>query len=312
MAGRRVIVPDVIKTAYAPSPYGFAMLYSVAPEMLAGLMSPLKDEYKRYLHPSVHNLPVIGRLANAEALVKANPDVVIVWAEKKTPYHKKAEDVLNKLNIPFVYVTVGDLADLPDYPDAYAFLGRLLAKEDHTAKESAYCQKALNEVAETIPKIPHNLRPGVYYAEGEDGLCTECDDSLHVHLMRLAGDVNIHRGHTSCHMGMERVSIEQIAAYNPDVIIAQSKTFFENVFKAPAWSGIKAVRDRRVHLIPHAPFNWFDRPPSFMRILGLKWLMSCLYPQEYKVDLIQETRDFYGLFLGVILSAEDARCIING
>jgi hypothetical protein len=25
-----------------------------------------------------------------------------------------------KLNIPYVYVAVGDLADLPDYPDAYA------------------------------------------------------------------------------------------------------------------------------------------------------------------------------------------------
>lgn len=36
MAGRKVILPDVIKTAYAPSPYGFAILYSVAPETLPG------------------------------------------------------------------------------------------------------------------------------------------------------------------------------------------------------------------------------------------------------------------------------------
>jgi iron complex transport system substrate-binding protein len=80
--------------------------------------------------------------------------------------------------------------------------------------------------------------------------------------------------------------------------------------KDPAWSGIRAVRDGRVHLIPRTPFNWFDRPPSFMRILGLKWLMSILYPREYTVDLIQETREFYSLFLSVPLSAEDAKRII--
>ena len=57
MAGRKVAVPDVIKTAYAPSPYGFTMLYSVAPEKLAGLMSPLQEGDKKYLHPVVHGLP---------------------------------------------------------------------------------------------------------------------------------------------------------------------------------------------------------------------------------------------------------------
>lgn len=312
MAGRKVIVPDVIKTAYAPSPYGFTMLYSVAPEKLSGLMFPLKDEDKKYLLPCIHHLPVIGRLGNTEALVKTNPDVIIVWAEKKTPVHRPSEEVLSRLNIPYVYVTVGDLADLADYPDAYDFLGKLLGKEEKTAKQSAYCQKTLDEVAATIQKIPPELRPGVYYAEGEDGLCTEYDDSLHVHLLRLAGDVNVHRGRTSCHMGFEKVSLEKIAAYNPDVMIAQDKRFLDTVLKNPAWSGIKAVRARRVHLIPRAPFNWFDRPPSFMRILGLKWLMRCLYPEAYRVDLIQETREFYSLFLGVTLSADDATRIITG
>ena len=60
------------------------------------------------------------------------------------------------------------------------------------------------------------------------------EDSLHVHLLRLAGDVNVHRGHTSSHMGLERVSIEQVEAYDPDVIIAQDKGFVEGVGHDPA------------------------------------------------------------------------------
>ncbi|MFA7060886.1 MAG: ABC transporter substrate-binding protein [Pedobacter sp.] len=314
MAGRKVTVPDVIKKAYAPSPYGAYMMYSVAPEKLAGLMFPLKDEYKKYLHPSVHNLPVIGGLSgesmnsNIEVLIKMKPDVIVVWAGKKSPFSAKSEEILKKLNIPYVYATV---ETLDDYPAAYAFFGKLLGKEEQTAKQGAYCRKTLNEVAATVQKIPGNHRPKVYYAEGVDGLCTECDDSIHVQLMKLAGDVNIHRCHTSNHKGFEKISLEQVLMYDPDVIIAQEKVFYDKVLKDPAWGQIKAVKKGRVYLIPNSPFNWFDRPPSFMRILGLKWLMHSLYPKEYPLDMIKETRDFYSLFLGVTLSPEDAKKVIN-
>ena len=311
MAGRKVIVPDIIKKAYAPSPYGFAILYSVAPETLAGVMFPIRDADKPYLLPHVHDLPVIGKLSNTDALVETNPDVLIIWGDKHAPIHKRSEERLSKLNIPYVYVTVGDLADLADYPEAYAFLGRLFGKEEKTAKLAAWCRQALDETAATVNVIPQVQRPKVYYAEGKDGLSTECDDSLHVHLLRLAGDVNVHRGHTSCHMGLEPVTIDQVNAYDPDVIIAQDKDFVTAVQNDPKWKNIKAVRDKRVHLIPRVPFNWFDRPPSFMRILGLKWLMHRLYPKTYKVDLVKEAQDFYGLFLGVSLSVEEARQIIG-
>jgi iron complex transport system substrate-binding protein len=310
MAGRKVIVPDVITKAYAPSPYGSTILYSVAPDKLAGLMSPLKDETKKFLNPIIYDLPVIGGLSKTDELVKAKPDVIIIWGDKNNPIHQKSEEAMSKLNIPYVYVTVGDLADLPDYPAAYEFLGKLLGKEKHAAEEAVYTRKTLNEVEKTIKKIPKDQRPKVYLAEGPEGLATECDDSLHVHLLRLAGDVNVHRCHTSSHVGMEKVSIEQVTTYNPDVIIAQDKGFADKVYSDPAWQDVKAVKEKRVYLIPKVPFNWFDRPPSFMRILGLKWVMSCLYPKQYKVDLIKEAQKFYSLFLGVNLSADDAKSIM--
>ena len=314
MAGRTVTVPDVIKKAYAPSPYGSYMMYSVAPEKLAGLMFPLKDEDKKYLHPSIHNLPLIGGLSgeamktNIEVLMKAKPDVIVIWAGKSDPFNRKSEEILNKLNIPFVYATVDTL---DDYPAAYTFFGKLLGKEEQTAKEAAYTRKTLHDVEAAVRKIPANRRPKVYYAEGVDGLSTECNDSIHVQLMKLAGDVDVHRCHTSNHKGFEKISLEQIIMYNPDVIVAQEKVFFDKVRNDPAWRNVKAVCDGRVYLVPHEPFNWFDRPPSFMRILGLKWLMNSLYPREYPLDMVKETREFYKLFLGVSLSADDAKRVLG-
>jgi hypothetical protein len=41
------------------------------------------------------------------------------------------------------------------------------------------------------------------------------------------------------------------------------------------------------------------RPPSFMRIMGARWLASKLHPARYSSDLRGETRRFYALFFGV-------------
>jgi len=95
------------------------------------------------------------------------------------------------------------------------------------------------------------------------------------------------------------------------VILVQERLFFDKVFKDPAWKRIRAVRQGRVYLIPRTPFNWFDRPPSFMRILGLQWLMSRLYPKEYPVDMVKEARNFYRLFLGVEVSDREIRRIVG-
>jgi iron complex transport system substrate-binding protein len=147
----------------------------------------------------------------------------------------------------------------------------------------------------------------VYYAEGVDGLSTECNDSIHTELLKLAGDVDIHRCHTASHVGMEKISLEQVIIYNPDVIVAQERFFYDKVFQDPAWQQVKAVKEHRVFLIPRTPLNWFDRPPSFMRFLGLHWLTNLLYPKTCPIDIVKETKSFYQTFLGVRLTDQDVR-----
>jgi iron complex transport system substrate-binding protein len=161
-----------------------------------------------------------------------------------------------------------------------------------------------------MSKIPAERRLKTYYAEEANGLSTECDDSIHAELLKLAGDGNAHRCHTTSHIGMEKISLEQVKLYNPDVIVAQEKVFFDRVLKDPAWHTVKAVREGRVYLAPRVPFNWFDRPPSFMRILGLRWLMNSLYPDEYQIDIVKEARDFYKLFLDVDVRDDEMRNVI--
>jgi len=310
MAGRRVMLPETINSVFAGSLYGYTMLASLAPEKIVATPMAPRESDKKYLHPHLHNLQVIEKITEVDALAKAKPEIVVVWADKEQPFHKKSEAVCDSLGIPFVYAIVGNLGDVEDFPAAYEFLGKLLGCEARAARLAEYCRKTLAEVTAVVNRIPGRLRPGVYYAECEDGLATEFDDSLHAHLLKLMGDVNVHRGRMTEHKGLEPVTFEQLKTYNPDLIIAWSRTFVKNLMIDPAWAEIRAVRDRRVYVIPNAPFNWFDRPPCFMRIIGLKWLANLLYPNDYAIDLVKETQQFYSLFLDKEISPEEASRII--
>jgi iron complex transport system substrate-binding protein len=54
-----------------------------------------------------------------------------------------------------------------------------------------------------------------------------------------------------------------------------------------------------------------DRPPSFLRLMGAKWLASVLYPQSAKFNLAADTRSFFQLFFGKSPSDRDIRALLN-
>ncbi|MDD2830243.1 MAG: ABC transporter substrate-binding protein [Sulfuricurvum sp.] len=313
MLGRKVDVPENPKKVYAPSPYGSYALYAMDPTLLAGWIFEIDNENLPYLHPTMKTLPTIGRVfgagesANLEILLAAKPDLILMW-QHTNEFNVKEAEKLKILNAPFVYAVD---ESIEDYTNIFKFLGKALNREERGNKLAAYSEKTFTDVRNTVAKVPANKRPKVYYAEGLDGLSTECDDSIHVQLLKLAGDVDVHRCHTSNHKGFEKMSMETILAYNPDVMIVQEKMFYDKINTLPIWKNINAVKNNRVYLIPKAPFNWFDRPPSFMRIMGLKWLMSALYPKETKIDIKKETKEFYKLFMNVNLTDKQLQEVLH-
>ncbi len=313
MFNRKVEIPTSIKKVYAPSPYGSYALYSIDPSLLVGWIFSIKEENYPYLDKRMESLPTIGRVfgtgksANLEVLLSHHPELIIMWSHKNE-ITKKEEERLKVLNTPIVYVKEESMFD---YPKIFNFLGELLDKKEHGQELSSYIQKVLDKVEKTVETIPSKKRPKVYYAEGVDGLATECDDSIHVELLKIAGDVNMHRCQTSRHKGLEKISMEKVMQYNPDIIFIQEKIFYEKIKDLPTWKNINAVKNNKVYLIPKKPFNWFDRPPSFMRVLGLQWLMTKLYPEHYSLDIKEEMKRFYKLFLNVSLSPKQINDILE-
>ncbi len=316
MAGRKVTIPDSIKKVYVPSAYGSYLVYTIDPSMLVSFKGFNGDD-KRYMSKALDVIPETDdksgkdKQSNLKSIIAAKPDLVVMWSTKKSAATKpgRMAETLDQLNLPVVYAVA---ETFNDYPDIYLFLGNVLGREERAKKLSDYFRKTLTDIRNVVEKTSQKKRPTVYYAEKDDGLSTECDDSIHVEMLKYTGDTNIHRCHTSGHMGFEKMTMEDIYRYNPDFIIAQSREFYNSVVKGkdPAWQQVKAVKEGKAYLIPRTPFNWFDRPPSFMRLMGLKWLTNMLYPDEYKIDIIKDSREFYSLFLGVDVSDEEMKGII--
>jgi len=314
MAGRRVTVPDTIRRVFSESPPATYLLYALDPSLLTGINFNVKPEERRFLRPEFSRLPVAGagigqgRNINLEALLALKPDVVLMWAWKDGGAGSQLAERLQKSGIPTVFL---DLDRLESYPAIFTFLGDLVGRRERARRLANYARDTLRSVAAATAGIPERERVAVYYAEGSDGLATERESSVHAEVILLAGGRNVHRGAALNHAGMEKVSLEQVLLYNPQVIVAQERIFRDSVARDRRWQGIRAVRDGKVWLIPRGPFNWFDRPPSFMRLLGLKWFTNRLYPERYPIDIAKETRAFYRLFLGVDLRDRDLREILE-
>lgn len=310
--GRRLSLPDRPRKVFSTSPTVTYLLYAIDPGMLAGLNFPVRGKQRKYLSKGAARLPVIGwfgqgQSLNREVLLAANPDIIFTSTLDQA-FNNKAMETLKGMRTPVFDMTLDRLSD---YPDALLRAGRILRREKRARKLSDYCSRTLTEAAAFVARLPTEKRVSVYYAEGTDGLSTECDTSRHAELIRLAGGVNVHKCLARNPYGLEKISLEQVLVYNPDVILAFDRGFYQKVSRDPIWRTIKAVKTGRVYLIPDEPINWFDRPPSFMRFLGLKWVLNRLYPHEYRIDMIREAREFYSLFLKVEVSEKDMKGIIG-
>jgi len=306
-AGRSVNIPDRIQRVYVAAPPLMVLAHAISPNKLIGLSFAFEEEGKRFISPQIAALPVLGvtigsgPTMNPETVMRYKPDLALAWASPFSD-QKKLEDTFKRMGLPVVFVR---LNTYNDWPAALEFTGAILGSPKRGKMLAAYMRTSLKKVTQAVSTIPENEKVRVYYAEGVNGLMTDCHSSFHTEVIKLAGGHNVYRCKPKGHYGMEPISLEQVLAYDPQVIIAQDRHFVAKVKTDPRWRRIRAVREGRIYSIPHWPFNWFDRPPSTMRALGIQWLAQILYPERFKVDMRRESKFFYKLFLGVPLSNTD-------
>ncbi len=178
---------------------------------------------------------------------------------------------------------------------SYEKLGQLVGRVAAGLDFGDYCNMTLGAITNRLAFVPPEKRPRIYYARGPRGLTTGLGGAIEAEAIELlarnvAGDKQ---------GGSADVSIEQIVQWAPDAIVATDRDFAASVRDDPAWASLAAVRAGRVYLAPSVPFGWMGSQASGNRLIGLWWLAKALYPDLFKDDLRELTRDFYTKFYHV-------------
>ncbi len=305
MANREVSIPNQINSVFSTNPIGTIFLYTLAPEKLvAWNFTPNEDELK-YIAPEYHNLPAFGQDArvNYEAVLTANPDVVLVYFQNVNDKLFSDIEALEKALSKPVIAIKGQLVDADE---TYEFLGDLLGVEKEAHKRAEYVRSIFLNTSKTESDTVR-----IYFGDGIASLDTIPKGSPSSQELDLAGVENV----SEVSFGSEsRVSVspEQIITWNPDIIllngepkegISQYKAV-EDFLSNPVYKDIKAVQEHRVYGVPKTPFSWVGRPIGVNRLIGVQWISHLAYGVS-DLDFENTVKEFYELFYHVTLTDED-------
>ncbi|WP_428737985.1 ABC transporter substrate-binding protein [Sulfurimonas sp.] len=292
--GRSVTIPDKITKIYAASPPLTMSVLAFDPSLIAALNMPFNDKQKAYVgkaftKPIAGGFFGQGQTPNFEVLAASKPDVILVWGGMTG-----VEKIVRKfsvLHIPVVLVKNSSIADLVSQFELYA---KLTGNYKRANELIAYTKQTLSLIDSLQAELKKHPPVRYYFAEGIDGLKSECDDSFHLEPFLYSGAKNALDCKMSSNYGMEQISLETILLANPDVFIVMEKEFYKNI--DARFSSLDAIKNRRVYLVPSHPFNYITRPPSFMRLMGIRWLIHTFYPHLLNDSLLQEQKRFEELF----------------
>lgn len=297
-AGRRIVVPRRVERVFPAGPPAAILLYTLAPELLLGWPRANRAEELPFLLPGIGNRPEVGRLtgrgggANLEAVLALRPDLIVDSGSTRATFVELAERVQAQTGVPYALLE----GRFPAIAQSYAVLGALVGREARARELAQAAEDIVRTVLGRVQKVPEAQRPRVYYARGPAGLETGLGGSINVEILEFMGLKLVSAGTPG---GLANVGLEQVLAWDPEVIVTIDQVFAATVRDNPLWKGVRAVRDGRVHLSPKLPFGWVDFPPGVNRLPGLWWLGQAVYPALFPEDLRAVTRRFYAGFYGV-------------
>ncbi len=318
MGGREVYIPTKLERVFCTNPIGTADLYCLNPDLLVGWNFKPSGMSQYYIKSQYLELPSLGvwmgagNTPNPEEIAQQDPDVLLCFWTADDTGADMAEEIKSETSMPVLLIDY----DLRKSPETFRYLGNLFGCSDRAEKLAIYCEEKISWIKKIVAKIPESQRKSIYLAQSSGGLSTDPVGSMHVDdALNLIGVGNVANlpGTVGAGMGMPTVSVEQIIEWNPDAIFVSEYTMtdyklsdiYGEIKSDKRWQQVQCVKNGEIYSIPQAPFSWFGRPPSVVRLLGCMMLMKILYPSYVKnLDIRKEAREFYSLFLNYDISDE--------
>ncbi len=254
----------------------------------------------------LHNLAITGSggpqfIPNYEQMVSLRPDLLFL----PTFEEEKADDMQERVGVP-VFVGGPDM----DYKTVIGHIrdvGTLLSREREAEELIAFMDRKVRTVTEITDTIPESEKPRVYFsprgaskgfydpAMGRD--VTRTTNTYYP--LTMAGGINVAK---DCADGNVNVALEQLIAWNPDVILLACSTPDDAggvnfILDAPELQSIKAIQDGRVYNVIYPSCCG---SPHDKNLLNVFYMAKILHPDRFAdIDMDKEGNEIMATFLGV-------------
>jgi iron complex transport system substrate-binding protein len=309
-AGRHVSIPATVTRVADPWHANNAMVLMLggADKLVATTVQAKNQPWLRRLYPRIDLVPAPFDAAgdvNMEGLIGARPDVILMaydgsqpkWLGAAEAYHMPVVLMPNTSleGLKSMVLLTGEVLGPAELKAAHEFVRYF----DGNIQRVLAITRALTAAAR--PKVLHTASAGVLNIDGRQ---TVIDDWI-----TIAGGVN-----AATVIGNGRpVTMEQVAAWNPDVIIVGSAPNAQNrqaILEDPRWREISAVKAGKVFVNPSGAYLW-DRH-SAEAALQVLWAAKLLHPAEFSsIDISKETKLFYARFFHHELTDAEVASILT-
>ena len=305
-AGRRVLLPEPIERVMPANPTAEVLVYVLAPGRLVGASRAARRGAAASRHvPVLGWRPGMGPASMAGTATRLRAQVIID-AGPVTPERAAFADQVQQLaGIP--YILVDD--SFVRMPSMLRGIGALLGVTEHARHLGRYAEDSINTMRGRLLIQAPETRPHVYYGRRADGLETPLPGAPEADSIEQAGAINVAR--VLGRDGLAVISPGQLYEWNPEIIIAEQRSFYNALRRDRAWRGLAAVAHKRVYLAPAYPFGWIDDPPGVNRLIGLHWLSGLFYPDANQEDLRVAVCEFYDQFYRIKLTNAQVEAMVR-
>ena len=315
MKGRQIQVKQPLeRVALLGGPTGQVAFILGVQDKLCAVTNTLKmSQLVREIYPRIKDLPgprtTCGNI-QIETLITSAPDLVIAG-------DIDGQIVMDKTRIPVAVLDDSMGEGIADIKREIEFYGYVLGQPERARAYGKFLERISTLVTQRTQGIPESKKKTVFQGFGPSHLVTLGGDTFMEERIRMAGCRNAAASvttigkQTGLHSGLGEVSMEQVLAWDPDILVVN----FGNL-KAlrthPQWEHIKAVKTGKVYHQPAGVFL-FNRPTAESAAIYPLWLAGIAHPDRFKdVNIPGLVQEFYRDILEFDLSPSQVEDILSG
>jgi iron complex transport system substrate-binding protein len=313
-AGNTVTVPKQINRIAVcgiyPLPSVLTVFFNSAEKIVAmpkQSMAAAKNGLLGQLYPEILNAQtecVSGDQINTEELLKLKPDVVFYSASDTA-----TGETLKNAGFAAVAISVNkwQYNCIETLNNWIELLSEMFPENDKAAAVEKYSNDTYNMIQERVSKLTDSQKARIFvlFQYSETNMLSSGKNFFGQWWCDAIGAVNVANELTKDNS--VAVNMEQVYAWNPDVILvtnfteAQPDDLYNSTIGSDDWSKIAAVQNKRVYKMPLGMYRSYT--PGADTPITLMWLAKTVYPDLFTdIDVTAKAKAYYKDVFGVELT----------